>query len=193
MITESLEEVPLTADEAAFAAQQTGLLRFCALRVQRRNPGEDLDDLIGDGTLGLLRAVRRHDPSLGFKFSGYAVRSIEWDMLSAILRRSRHKRGEGVDFISVDQWGEDEERFLHADDDTEADAVEAALARVAIEALPERWRPVVAYLVGFKTVAEVAAEMGVGKCRVRQIGERARATMRIALWDLDPDLRRTPT
>ena len=35
-------------------------------------PGQDFDDLIQESSTGLLKAVDRFDPELGFKFSTYA-------------------------------------------------------------------------------------------------------------------------
>lgn len=45
-------------------------------RVYHRRTGVDLDDLAQVGCIGLLRAVHRYDPSLGFSFEAYASRLI---------------------------------------------------------------------------------------------------------------------
>jgi RNA polymerase sigma factor for flagellar operon FliA len=57
-----------------------------ARRVQRMVPGADLDDLIGDGSIGLLRAVDGYDPVHGVPLEQYARRVIVGAMLNGIRR-----------------------------------------------------------------------------------------------------------
>lgn len=47
-------------------------------------PAADLDDLIGDGTLGLIDAIRRYDPSTGHAFSTYATLRIRGAILDGL-------------------------------------------------------------------------------------------------------------
>ena len=53
------------------ATENLRLVAYIAARLKR--PGRDLDDRIADGTLGLLRAVEKWDPSRGYRFSTYAT------------------------------------------------------------------------------------------------------------------------
>jgi RNA polymerase sigma factor (sigma-70 family) len=62
------------------------LVRRIARRVKRLVPGFDLDDLIGDGSVGLIRAVDSYDPSRGPSLQQYAQRLIAGSMLNGIRR-----------------------------------------------------------------------------------------------------------
>jgi RNA polymerase sigma factor for flagellar operon FliA len=55
-----------------------------ARRIKRLVPGFDLDDLIGDGSIGLIRAVDSYDPSRGPTLEQYARRLIAGAMLNGI-------------------------------------------------------------------------------------------------------------
>ena len=49
-----------------------------------RNLGLDIDDLISEGNLGLLRSIDKYDPTRGIKFLSYAVWWIRQSMLQAV-------------------------------------------------------------------------------------------------------------
>jgi RNA polymerase sigma factor for flagellar operon FliA len=59
-----------------------GLVRTIAARVgQKLPPCVEMDDLVGAGTLGLIDAVDRFDPSRGVQFRTYAERRIRGAMM----------------------------------------------------------------------------------------------------------------
>lgn len=73
-------------------------LRFVVSVAKRyRNLGLSLEDLIGEGNLGLLRAAERFDPSRGVRFVSYALWWIRHAMLAALaamgtdVRRPTHE------------------------------------------------------------------------------------------------------
>jgi RNA polymerase sigma factor for flagellar operon FliA len=62
------------------------LVKKIARRIKRLVPGYDLDDLIGDGSIGLIRAVDSYDPLRGPALEHYARRLIAGAMLNGIRR-----------------------------------------------------------------------------------------------------------
>lgn len=65
------------------------LVRRIARRVQRVVPGSDIGDLVGDGSIGLIRAVDTYDPRRGPSLKLYAGKLIAGAMLNG-MRRMDH-------------------------------------------------------------------------------------------------------
>ena len=63
-----------------------GLVRTVARRVSRLVPRAEVDDLIGDGSIGLIRAVDTYDASRGASLDTYARRLILGAMLNGLRR-----------------------------------------------------------------------------------------------------------
>lgn len=59
-------------------ASHSNLVRFLAIKFVNR--GEDLDDLIQVGTIGLINAIDRFDPSLGYEFTTFATPYISGEI-----------------------------------------------------------------------------------------------------------------
>lgn len=62
------------------------LVRRMARRLKRMVPSLDVDDLVGDGSIGLIRAVDSFDPLRGPQLAEYARRLIVGAMLNGIRR-----------------------------------------------------------------------------------------------------------
>lgn len=67
--------------------QYLGLVHYVAREMHRRIPTLELGDMVGTGTMGLLRALESYDTSRSLAFSTYAVRRIRGAILDE-LRRS---------------------------------------------------------------------------------------------------------
>jgi RNA polymerase sigma factor for flagellar operon FliA len=76
----------MRADRDAQVGALLPLVRRLARRLKRLVPSFDLDDLVGDGSLGLLRAVDSFDPQRGPTLEDYAKRLIVGAMLNGIRR-----------------------------------------------------------------------------------------------------------
>jgi RNA polymerase sigma factor FliA len=62
------------------------LVRRIARRIARVVGGTDVDDLVGDGNVGLIRAVDSFDPRHGLTIEQYARRIVAGAMLNGIRR-----------------------------------------------------------------------------------------------------------
>lgn len=73
-------------DREALIRDLLPLVRRIARRVRRLVPSVDLDDLVGDGCVGLLRAVDSFDPQRGPSLEQYVRHIVAGAMLNGIRR-----------------------------------------------------------------------------------------------------------
>lgn len=77
-------------DEEACQKLVRSNLRFVvSVAKQYQNQGMTLGDLINEGNVGMMKAAKRFDPSLGFKFISYAVWWVRQAILQALSEQSR--------------------------------------------------------------------------------------------------------
>ena len=157
----------------------------------------ELDELVNDGVLGLIDAMRRYDPSRGVGFPTYAGHRIRGAILDGLrtrdplprrVRRARKRAiaaagcasaAGGVQLLELD------EALTLPEDEAlgpEARAIEADLLRLAwngLAVLPPRDRQVLTLrLVAGLTLREVAARLALSITRIAEIQTRGLRRLR---------------
>lgn len=93
LTAEEEKEYGLAAKSGDFEAWSRlfkGNLRLVIMIAQRyQNQGVELQDLISEGNLGVMHAVRKFEPEKGFRFSTYAVWWIRHYLSNAIMNNGR--------------------------------------------------------------------------------------------------------
>lgn len=110
-----LQRLALTGDreaEESLAGRYLRLVRVCARPLFLA--GGDSEDLIQEGTFGLLSAIRQYNPDSGTAFRTFAERCIRMRLLSAIKSASRLKHFPLNDGLSLEQLSEDPGAHLSA-------------------------------------------------------------------------------
>ncbi len=80
-------------DQKAFNKIVKSNLRFVVnIATEYRNAGLSLDELVSEGNLGLIRAVEKFNPDLGYKFTTYAVWWIRQAIQKALWRHKQRIR-----------------------------------------------------------------------------------------------------
>ena len=98
--------------EEALVIEYTRLVRACARPYYLA--GGDSEDLIQEGMLGLLSAVRTYDPAKGVKFSTYAEFCVKRCIFSAIRSASCYKHTPLNSYISLESPQLDEKNTQSA-------------------------------------------------------------------------------
>ncbi len=111
----SLQEMAVSGDRAAEEAlseRYMRLVRVCARPLFLA--GGSSEDLIQEGMIGLLSAIRQFDPNSGASFRAFAEHCIRMRLLSAVKSASRKKHLPLNDGLSLEQLSEDSGSQLSA-------------------------------------------------------------------------------
>lgn len=143
------------------------------------------EELVADGTLGLVKAALRFDPSRGRPFPVFALMYVRGAILDTIRDRARRnatRDGGFYETVSLDETYEGSSEFRHAAVDPRPGPDEMAvhLERLRlIGGLPDRERYVLLRIqVDGATAEEVGEEMGVGTSTVYRLGTHGKARLR---------------
>jgi RNA polymerase sporulation-specific sigma factor len=161
-------------------------LRLVAHIVKKfENTGEDVEDLISIGTIGLIKAIESYSPGKGTKLATYAARCIENEILMHLrsLKKTRKdvslhepigqdKEGNEISLIDV----------LKSEGNDIIDEIQLNMeleqVKKYIDVLDEREKEVIISRFGLdmkreKTQREIAKELGISRSYVSRIEKRA--------------------
>ncbi|MCR4581930.1 MAG: sigma-70 family RNA polymerase sigma factor [Prevotella sp.] len=197
-----LSERILQGDQRALSKLVEANLRFVVkIASEYQHRGVDMDDLISEGNIGLMRAASHFDASRGTRFVNYAVVHIRQQMERAISQQTSlqpgkdapaasptrqpasldsplgHRTGVSLLSVIVNRDAPLADARLHSQ--TLEDAIEFALG-----ALDSRQQQVINAYFGIGqerlTMAEIGLEMGMRRERVRQVRDQAVRRLRRA-------------
>ncbi|CAA7601573.1 RNA polymerase sigma-K factor [Acididesulfobacillus acetoxydans] len=147
--------------------------------------GEDTDDLISIGTIGLIKGINTFDPGKGTKLATYAARCIENEILMH-LRSLKKTRGEVsiYDPIGVDKEGNEITLMdvLGSEGEDISERVENEFEQRAVldkvRKLSQRERMVLSLRYGLlnsprRTQREIAKALGISRSYVSRIEKKA--------------------
>jgi RNA polymerase sporulation-specific sigma factor len=161
-------------------------LRLVAHIVKKfENTGEDPEDLISIGTIGLIKAIESYSEGKGTKLATYAARCIENEILMHLRALKKTKK----DVSLHDPIGQDKEGneislidILKSESDDVIDTIQLSMelekVRKYICVLDEREKEVIVDRFGLdlkeeKTQREIAKELGISRSYVSRIEKRA--------------------
>lgn len=160
-------------------------LRLVAHVVRKyENSGEDMEDLISIGTIGLIKAIRTYNDDRGVKLATYAARCIENEVLMHLRNIKKVKQEVFLyDPIGYDKEGNEISLIdvLTADNEI-IETVEAKLqeekVRGNLDVLSRRERQVIEMRYGLfnglkETQREIAKKLGISRSYVSRIEKRA--------------------
>ena len=166
-------------------------LRFVvSVARQYKGQGVEMEDLVSEGNMGLMKAAAKFDASKGVRFVNYAVVQIRQQIEKAIEQQTRQQNMP----LSVDApLGHRTNMSLlsvlvnsnapMADEHIHSEAIEEAV-EFALGSLDKREAQVVNAFFGInqehETMAEIAEDMELKRERVRQIRDKAVRKLRKA-------------
>jgi RNA polymerase sporulation-specific sigma factor len=150
------------------------------------NTGEDLEDLISIGTIGLIKAIESFSPDKGTKLATFAARCIENEILMHLRSLKKTRKDVSLhDPIGTDKEGNEITLIdiLGTDTDDVVDKVQLKIEKSKIyrnlDILDEREKEVVIGRFGLeaggeeRTQREIAKELGISRSYVSRIEKRA--------------------
>lgn len=169
-------------------------LRLVAHIVKKyQSVGEDAEDLISIGTIGLIKAIESYDAAKGSRLATYAARCIDNELL--MMLRMRKKTAKDVSIyepIGTDKEGNeisllDVMLFEHKDFADELQKREdiRKIRKLVETVLPPREKEIIALRYGFSkeeelTQREIGERLGISRSYVSRIEKKALATLKAA-------------
>ncbi len=161
-------------------------LRLVAHVIKKyHNSGEDLDDLISIGTIGLIKGIDSFDPDKGVRLATYCARCIDNEVLMHLRARKKSNREMSLyDPIGVDREGNEISLMdvLGTDGDVVAEQVEVDVVmewvRTFVKDLTPKERLVLELRFGMQgnerlTQRDIAKQLKISRSYVSRIEKRA--------------------
>lgn len=174
-------------DEASRARLIEHNLRLVAHIARKYSvPGQDADDLISIGAIGLIKAVSTFKPDSGTQLATYAARCIENEILMTLRASQKHRNDVSLhEAIGSDAEGNEITLIdiLGTDPDTVVNEVDRRLSMQRVHQLirsdlPTRERTVLELRYGLldgkpRPQYEIAQMLGISRSYVSRIEKRA--------------------
>ncbi len=173
-------------DKAAREVLTERNLRLVAHIVKKYDgTGEDQDDMISIGTIGLIKAVNTYNPGKGTRLATYAAKCIENEILMHLRVKKKTRPDVSLyEPIGVDNGGNEITiiDILGTNQDLVSETVENNLEqkrlKEMIEQLTKREKEVLELRFGLKNTArktqrEIARRLGISRSYVSRIEKRA--------------------
>jgi RNA polymerase sporulation-specific sigma factor len=179
-------------------------LRLVAHIVKKfENTGEDSEDLISIGTIGLIKAIESYSEGKGTKLATYAARCIENEILMHLRALKKTKKDVSLhDPIGQDKEG-NEISLLDILKSESEDVIETIQLNMELEKikeyidiLDEREKEVIIGRFGLdfqkeKTQREIAKELGISRSYVSRIEKRALMKMFHEFYKAEKERRKS--
>lgn len=158
------------------------LLLFVAKRF--RNTGYDFEELVSVGAIGLLKSIDTFNLSKGRKFSTYATRCIENEILMFLRVNQKHKYNKSFDeIISSDQDGSELKIEDILNDNSSnfvldyEDAEMYRIVREIVEKLPDREKEIIMLHFGFYdgriyTQQQIKKKLNISQAQVSRLEKK---------------------
>ena len=150
------------------------------------NSGQEQDDLISIGTIGLIKAIENYSPGKGTKLATFAARCIENEILMTLRAAKKNRKDVSLsEPVGTDKEGNEMSLIdlLGTDPDDVHNQVELELEKSKIykylHVLDGREKEVIAYRFGLvnggeeRTQREIARALGISRSYVSRIEKRA--------------------
>ena len=161
-------------------------LRLVAHIVKKfENTGEDAEDLISIGTIGLIKGIESYSAGKGTKLATYAARCIENEILMHLRALKKTKKDVSLhDPIGQDKEGNEIRLIdvLKSENEDVIDTIQLNMelekVKQYIDILDDREKEVIVGRFGLdlkkeKTQREIAKELGISRSYVSRIEKRA--------------------
>ncbi|WP_374721720.1 RNA polymerase sporulation sigma factor SigK [Peribacillus tepidiphilus] len=178
-------------------------LRLVAHIVKKfENTGEDTEDLISIGTIGLIKAIESYSDGKGTKLATYAARCIENEILMHLRATKKTKKDVSLhDPIGQDKEGNEISLIdvLKSESEDVIDLIQLNMeiekVKKYIDVLDEREKEVIIGRFGLglqkeRTQREIAKELGISRSYVSRIEKRALMKMFHEFYRTEKEKRR---